>query len=667
MVDVSVIVTVHNSGDYLYDCLQSLKVQTLESIEVVIVNDCSSDSRDQSIIDAFVSSDARFFCIVNHKNLGTGRSRALGVENASGRYIGFLDSDDIALPLTYQKLYEAAVKNNCGVVAANYEKFSDNVDSINIEETPGKECVEVLSGRRFFDIQISRVNRPYYVRIDWWNKIYKKELFIENSITFPPVVRNEGTMSMIMSLLAERVAILNSSLFLTRVRSDSVCRTFKLKNVQDTIASSVHFKRWLEKLGVYDDYRDLYINMFYFIIFNHNLKLMLKVGKEEREQAVQFLVDNIEGSGEVWRDFLRYINLPERAVERLVYASLRNQAAWKILTKIKATDFFSRNEGFSRSFHRLPMGGRPKVSVVTITINLCEANRIDFFERMLESVERQTYGRNNIEHVVIDGESRDGTVEYLGGLADQNRIDRWVSEKDAGIYNAMNKGPLYGSGDYIIYLNSDDCLADDAIEKLVSAVQSSGADYAFGDADKVDESGEKVGKHIGNIDKVYFGAPYCHQTLLCRKECFYSVRFDESFKITMWKFSLDLHLAGFKHVYLPETIAYFRVGGVSTNKSHEEKFRAEQSRIKKDHIANRLGLTMEEYEYFNHSIRRWCVAGLQGVDVEAAFAKLFENQEDWFSKEFFLALMRLISEPKVNKALPKTLHSIVNNYELLGG
>jgi|GEM_PF-435302 len=664
MIEVSVIVTVHNSGDYLFDCLQSLKNQTLKNIEVIIVNDGSPDTRDQPIIDSFTSMNNRFFCISNEQNLGTGRSREIGVQKASGKYIGFLDSDDAATPNAFQRLFVSAIQHDCDIALSDYEKIPDKFDIESHNESQEPYGSEVISGERLFDIQVNRVNRPFYVRIDWWNKIYRRSLFTDNQVTFPHVVRNEGAMSMIMSLLAKRVVILNTPLYLTRVRSDSVCRTFRLKNIQDTITSTLHFKQWLIRLGIYKKYESLYINLFYYVVFNHNLQLMLKVDEEKQISGYLQLLESIEENKEVWRDFLRYINLPKRNIERIVYASLKNQAHKNILKQIKKTNFFYREEGYSTQFYRKNLLQKPKVSIVTIAINLCQAGRINYFEKMLDSVANQTYGVENIEHIVIDGNSTDGTVDYLRGLTEQERIDRWISEPDSGIYNAMNKGPLYSSGDFLLYLNSDDYLAKDCIKKLIESIQETGADYAFGDADKVNEKEHKVGKHVGNINMVYFGTPYCHQALICKKECFDKVRFDESFKITMWKFSLDLYLAGLSHTYVPDTVSYFRIGGVSTDKSYENKFKEEQSKIKGELIASRLGLTIDEYEYLNHVIRRWDIKNLEEIDVDKIIS-LLATKKDPFSKDFLSSFISLISIPETRQALPEKFSSVAIKHQLI--
>ncbi len=92
----------------------------------------------------------------------------------------------------------------------------------------------------------------------------------------------------------------------------------------------------------------------------------------------------------------------------------------------------------------------PKVTIVTITYNLIKAGRTDSFKQAVESVHRQNY--DNIEHIIIDGASTDGSKE----LIEEYVKKKWVicfSEPDKGIYDAMNKGIQKASGEYIAFLN----------------------------------------------------------------------------------------------------------------------------------------------------------------------------------------------------------------------
>ena len=92
---------------------------------------------------------------------------------------------------------------------------------------------------------------------------------------------------------------------------------------------------------------------------------------------------------------------------------------------------------------------QPLVSIITVTRNLIDAGRKDFFRQCVESVRMQDYP--NIEHLIIDGASTDGTVDLL-----KEMNVNYISEPDAGIYTAINKGISLSEGKYVAFLNSDD-------------------------------------------------------------------------------------------------------------------------------------------------------------------------------------------------------------------
>lgn len=109
----------------------------------------------------------------------------------------------------------------------------------------------------------------------------------------------------------------------------------------------------------------------------------------------------------------------------------------------------------------------PLVTVITVCLNSSKT-----IEQCIESVLQQTY--ENIEYIIIDGGSTDDTLNILGNYS--NSIDYYISEPDRGLYHAMNKGLELASGEYILFLNSDDWYEQDCIQTLVTAKEFSGCD-----------------------------------------------------------------------------------------------------------------------------------------------------------------------------------------------
>lgn len=131
---------------------------------------------------------------------------------------------------------------------------------------------------------------------------------------------------------------------------------------------------------------------------------------------------------------------------------------------------------------------KPLVTVVTITYNLINAGREKFIRQCIDCVRVQTY--KNVEHIIIDGASTDGTLEIFKDYP-------WLkvfSEPDKGIYDAMNKGVAKASGKYIVFLNSDDLWHDNrAVEESVKALEENNADFSYAPCTYLDENNKFVG------------------------------------------------------------------------------------------------------------------------------------------------------------------------------
>jgi glycosyltransferase involved in cell wall biosynthesis len=205
-----------------------------------------------------------------------------------------------------------------------------------------------------------------------------------------------------------------------------------------------------------------------------------------------------------------------------------------------------------------------KISIITVVRNQRLA-----IEHCLKSVLSQTY--KDIEYIVIDGASTDGTLEIIRQY--QHRITKFVSEKDVGPYDAMNKGIRIATGDVVGILNSDDFYAGPQIlEKVAEMFKKSNADALIADLVYVrpDNLDRVVRFYSGadfTPDKFAWGWMPPHPTFFARRELYMKYGFFRTdYRIAadyelMARF-LARHKARF--VYLPEVLVRMRIGGIST-------------------------------------------------------------------------------------------------------
>lgn len=171
---LSVIVPVYNVEDYLSKCIDSLIVQTLKDIEIILVNDGSID-KSGDICDKYRLKDNRIK-VIHKENGGLSDARNVGIDIARGKYISFIDSDDWIEPKMFEILYSLAIKNEADIVQGDYIKvYDENVIVNNISERITKYNSEQI---------LNELYGPNYIKtVIVWNKIYKRELF--NEIRFP--------------------------------------------------------------------------------------------------------------------------------------------------------------------------------------------------------------------------------------------------------------------------------------------------------------------------------------------------------------------------------------------------------------------------------------------------------------------------------------------------
>lgn len=204
-----------------------------------------------------------------------------------------------------------------------------------------------------------------------------------------------------------------------------------------------------------------------------------------------------------------------------------------------------------------------KISIITVVWNNEKT-----IKDAIDSVLSQTY--KNIEYIIVDGLSTDGTIEIIQSYGD--KISKFISEKDKGIYDAMNKGISLSSGDIIGILNSDDIYFDNSIiEKVVNKFQETNVDSIFGDLYYVNQNNLnkivrywKSSNFIQNSFKK--GWHPAHPTFFVKKEIYnkYGL-FDLNMKVSA-DFELMLRFLEKNKVstaYLPKVLVKMRVGGES--------------------------------------------------------------------------------------------------------
>jgi len=214
---------------------------------------------------------------------------------------------------------------------------------------------------------------------------------------------------------------------------------------------------------------------------------------------------------------------------------------------------------------------QPKLSVVTIVYN-----NVKDIERTMLSVLNQTYP--HIEYLIIDGDSNDGTKDII--FKYKNRLSQFISEKDKGIYDAMNKGLALATGDYVLFMNSgDEIYSPETVKEIFDTAP--GADIYYGETEMYDEHWKSLGQRRHQAPETFdwhsfkHGMSISHQAIYVKRSLAvpYDLRYKYSADID-WIIKVAKNASSI--VNTNSYVAKYLVGGVSKQKhlaSLKERFR----------------------------------------------------------------------------------------------
>jgi glycosyltransferase involved in cell wall biosynthesis len=207
---------------------------------------------------------------------------------------------------------------------------------------------------------------------------------------------------------------------------------------------------------------------------------------------------------------------------------------------------------------------KPTLSIITVVYN-----NVRDIERTMLSVLNQSYA--HIEYIVVDGASNDGTLEIIQRY--QDRLSKVLSEKDAGIYDAMNKGLALASGDYVLFMNSgDELYGPDTVETVFATAPN--ADIYYGETEMFNEAWQSIGKRRHSVPEKFtwksfrFGMTISHQAIYIRRSL--TEPYDRKYQLSA---DIDWILTAAKKaktsVKVSGYVAKYLVGGLS-KKRHRQ-------------------------------------------------------------------------------------------------
>jgi len=339
MVDISVILPVYNTEKYLSQCLQSIINQTLKDIEIICIDDGSTDN-SLEILNKFAAQDSRI-TVLTQPNLGAGAARNAVLKIANGKYLSFLDADDFFEPNMLELAYNACEKNGAQICVFRSKRYHQ--DSNSYEEIPWTLKTKYLPKHSpFSGKDIAKYS--FQIFNGWaWDKLYLHEFIKQSAIKFQEQrTTNDAFFVFMHNMLADKIVTLDDVLAYHRVDVKDTLSVTREKSWDCAYNAILKIKSEMKNRQIYNKFEQSFVNWgLHFILWNINT---MKDGKE-KSKFIKLANDKYFkeiGVDRFEKSYFHYKN------EFLEYKYLQSGKSSKFIYVIsKAIIYFSENSFLS--------------------------------------------------------------------------------------------------------------------------------------------------------------------------------------------------------------------------------------------------------------------------------------------------------------------------------
>lgn len=464
-VKVSVVFPVYNVEEYLGECLDSILNQTLKDIEVICVDDGSTDS-SLEILREYEKKDSRV-TVLEQENLGAGAARNKGLAIAKGKYLSFLDADDFFVPGMLEAAYDRCEKTKAEICVYQVMRYHTVSQKTWLDK--GSFRREFIPKKKVFSYQ----DMPDYILNsfqNWaWNKLIRRDLVIENNIKFQEIFRTNDFLFVALCMtLAKRITALEQPLVYYRVGMKNNCQATNGKYPLEFLKAFRAVKEELIKRNIFYKIERSYVNKvlagciynlesikdpiakrtLYYELKDHAFEELGITGKE-----IDYFYDYTK------KDYRIYQQISSREFEDFFFDDL--------------TDY-ERTIILGEKYLKGEKKDMAKVSIIVPTFNVEE-----YLVECMESIVRQTL--KDIEIICINDGSTDGSLEILQRYASIDDRIIIVDKPNEGYGVGMNIGLDRASGEYIGIVEPDDFVPLNMYEDLYLIAKDKDLDFIKAD------------------------------------------------------------------------------------------------------------------------------------------------------------------------------------------
>ena len=489
-IKVSIIIPVYNVEKYLEECLESVINQTLKEIEIICIDDGSTD-KSPKILEEFSKKDSRIH-IISKENEGQAIARNIGIKEAIGEYIGFIDSDDIIDKNMFKKLYENAHNNSLDIIMCKITTFDETNNKINEDDWYySLKCFNGFEKKIFNHIDTQKFTDE--ISVTPVNKLYKRDFLMENNLFFPEnLIFEDEVFFYDMYLSAKRISIYNENLYYYRInRLGSTVSLNTEKDFTDIIKVFQKIRKILEKNDLLKLYKKQVYNKFFHKILSRYSQTSEKYRPkfwENMKYDFTSILDFNESTSDNRKTEMNEFNHLKKEEEFLNFNSeiIDFQEIEDKLTSPKMSNEELKIKESKRKLNENDLEIRIKDRVLKVcssnsyeefklrdsqklfSIIIAVYNTEKYLDECIESIINQSIGFiHNVQLILIDDGSTDNSKNILlkyRELYPKNIIV--LSQENKGQASARNLGMKYMEGKFINFLDSDDYLSSNTLKEV---------------------------------------------------------------------------------------------------------------------------------------------------------------------------------------------------------
>jgi len=529
---VSVIIPVYNTQKYLRQCLDSIVGQTLREIEVICVNDGSTDD-SLEILKDYAARDPRVK-IVSKSNLGYGHTMNTGILNASGEYVGFMESDDFADPSMYERLYTEAVRARVDIIKANYCEISgengENADPKDLT-TPDRYN-KVFSPRDQTWVFYAAMMNPV--------GLFRHAFLTENNILHnetPGASHQDMGFWFQTMCLAQRVLFIGDYLYM--YRQDNPNSSINQKNKVFAVSNEYQFifrfleqrpdiKSWALPIychrlaGSYFYRYDMLAPEFHLMFLQRFSEEMNRAQRRGDLDTSLFTTREKKDLELIMRDPAAFWRLTDGENCCLPKEEQSMEALKSQINAYEAQ--IVRLESRLQQGGVAPAQGDSSLISVIVPVYNTEA----YLGACLDSLLNQTY--RSIEVICVDDGSTDGSPRILQQYAEKDPRVKVLTQPNMGQGTARNQGLRQAGGKYVYFMDSDDLLAPNALQLCYEAAEQELLDVLYFDAASIFETPEL--REQNTTYETYYTRPREYGETVSGPELFCRMEADGAYRVS---------------------------------------------------------------------------------------------------------------------------------------